>query len=186
MAAENVAPEIPDWIFPGAKVILLVDDYGSRDNPRIYDATVAKLAKLSFTVTFSDDREERINFKNLRSKDQGSGYRNWRYRVIEPTSAEVRRLRELQDRKNSRDKAWRAAKQFTDNNVDRDDLTLIREAIVALIKHGDLVHEQDTANPVHRADSTGGMTRCGKPAADYPFYVRFADQGVTCPDCKEN
>jgi hypothetical protein len=186
MAAENVAPEIPDWIFPGAKVILLVDDYGSRDNPRIYDATVAKLAKLSFTVTFGSDREERINLKDLRSKDHGSSYSHWRYRVIDPTSEEVRRMRQLRDRSHSRDRAWHAAKKFTDNNVNRDDLTLIRETIVALAKHGDLVREQDTANPVHRADSTGGMTRCGKPAANYPFYVRFADQGITCPDCKEN
>lgn len=186
MAAEQSAPEIPEWIYPDAKVILLVDDLDGRDNPTIYDATVAKLAKLSFTVTFGKDREERINFKDLCSKDQGSSYRHWRYRVIDPTSEEVRRIRQLRDRSRSRDKAWHAAKKFTDNNVDRDDLTLIREAIVALVKHGDLIHEQDTTSPVHRADSSGKTTRCGKPVADYPFYIRHIDQGVTCPDCKGN
>lgn len=178
-------PEIPEWIFPGAMVVVLVDDHRSHEDPRVYAGTVGKLAKLSFLVTFGD-QEERINFKDLKSKDQGSTWNRWQYRVINPESAEADRLREIKLRNRSRNRMLAALRPFSDVNAraQRDDLTVIREAIVALSKHADLVLEQDTTSPVHRSGEAE-LTRCGKPRADYPFHVIHIDEGVTCLDCKE-
>lgn len=190
MPATNQAPEVPDWIYPGAKVLLLVDDYGQRGYPIFYRANVVKLAKLSFTVTFGKDgeREERINLRDLCSKSRGStAWSHWSYRVIRPESVEAQRLREIRDRVRSRDRMVDALKPLISVNAreKRDDLELIREAVAALTRHGDLVQQQNTANPVHRFGEAG-LTRCGKQCDDHPHYVSRIDESVTCADCKES
>jgi hypothetical protein len=179
-------PQVPEWIYPGAKVIVLVDSHTSRDDPRVYAGTVGKIAKLSFLVTFGDDQEVRINLKDLKSTQQGSTWSRWYYRVINLESVEAQRLREIKLRNRSRNRMLAALQPLTEVNSrgQRDDLTVIREAIVALSKHADLVLEQDTARPIHRSGKEG-LTRCGKPRDDYPHYVIHIDEGVTCADCKE-
>lgn len=137
----------PEWIFPGAKVILLVDNVDKRDNPTFTHATVDKLAKLSFTVTFTNhgrEATERIYFKNLKSKEFGSSWHHWRYRVIEPTSPEVARLEAVASRVKTRDAARTAMRTLIEkhDNARMDDLTLLREAVVALTVHADVVLAQ--------------------------------------------
>lgn len=143
------SPQIPEWIFPGAEVVLWIDNYDQRDRPTLYAATVGKIAKTSFLVTFKRDNgttgEERIKIDTLLSKDYGTGYRHWHYRVLEPTSERVAQLEAIARRAKSRDAVRTAITKLTVryDNALLDDLTLLREAIVAMTTHADVVLAQD-------------------------------------------
>lgn len=141
-------PQVPEWIYPGAEVVLWVDNYDQRDRPTLYRATVGKIAKASFLVTFERGNgttgEERIKLSTLLSKDYGTGYRHWHYRVLEPTSERVAKLEATARRTASRDNARRAAHALVErhDNALLDDLDLLRAAIVALSAHADVVLAQ--------------------------------------------
>lgn len=141
--------ETPEWIDVGAEVVLLVDNRRRDDVPTFYRATVGKLAKQSFVVAFGRNgtvAEERIRFSDLCSKDFGGTWNHWRYRVLAPDSAEVAHLEALAARGRSREGARRAMRDLIEkhDNARMDDLTLLREAVVALTAHADLVLAQDT------------------------------------------
>ncbi len=141
-------PKIPEWIYPGAEVVVWIDNYDQRNRPTMYPATVGKIAKASFLVTFKRDNgttgEERIKFDRLISKDYGTGYRHWHYRVLEPTSERVAQLEAIARRATSRDAVRTAITKLTVRYDDAllDDLTLLREAIVAMTAHADVVLAQ--------------------------------------------
>lgn len=148
MTADDApAPGVPEWIYPDAPVVVLVDNPDRRDDPTYYHAAVGKVAKLSFTVTFNrhgEDTTERIRLKDLRSKDYGGGWRSWRYQVLEPDSPKVARLERQAARTRSRDQARQAMRGLMEqhDNNRMDDLHLLREAIKALAAHADLVLAQ--------------------------------------------
>lgn len=141
-------PQVPEWIYPGAEVVVHVDNVDRRDDPTIYRATVGKVAKFSFTVEFERSNgttgEERIYLKDLRSKAQGSGWRNWYYVVLHPSSPKVAKLEATRRRADSRDRARLALVKLTEryDAALMDDLDLLRGAIVALSEHADVVLAQ--------------------------------------------
>lgn len=141
-------PQIPEWIYPGAEVVVYVDNYDQRDRPTLYAAVVGKIAKNSFLVTFTRTNgtsgEERIKLDGLVSKNQGTGWRSWYYRVLEPTSERVAKLQATATRSGTRDDARRAMTKLIERHDDAlmDNLDLLRGAIVALSAHADVVLSQ--------------------------------------------
>jgi hypothetical protein len=144
------APEIPDWIYPGAEVVAYESGRDRNADPVFYTATVAKVAKLSFVITFqhrNGSAEERIRFRDMESKRYGGSWSWWSYRVVQPTDEIVARMAARKARNASRYRARVAMHQLVDQHRDErmDDLDLIRAAIKALAAHADLVLDQDGA-----------------------------------------
>lgn len=143
------APPVPDWIYPGAEVVVYETGRDALRDPVFYTATVGKVAKLSFVVTFrrdnGTDAEERIQFKRLESKNYGGSWHIWRYRVVQPTDEIVTQMAARKARNASRWAARRAAQALVKQHSDErmDDLNLLRQAIKALAAHADLVLDQD-------------------------------------------
>jgi hypothetical protein len=148
MAAENDAPEIPEWIYPDATVIVFVANRDRHNKPVYYRGTVGKVAKQSFVVNFTRngvEGNERFNLKSLCSKDFGSTWHRWHYELVQPGSIEARDLEARRDRIRSRDAARHAMRVLIERSDDTkmDDLDLLREAIKALASHADLVLTQN-------------------------------------------
>lgn len=144
-------PVIPDWIYPGAEVVVYETGRDRNTDPVFHTATVGKISKLSFVVTFERGNgttaEERIQFKNLESKRYGGSWTWWTYRVVQPTDEIVARMQARKDRNASRYAARVAMHHLVDQHRDErmDDLGLLRAAIKALAAHADLVLDQDGA-----------------------------------------
>lgn len=148
MAAENDVPEVPEWIYPDATVIVFVTDRDRHNEPVYYRGTVGKIAQQSFVVNFTRNGvkgSERFSLKTLCSKDFGSTWHQWHYELIQPGSTRAHDLKARRNRFRSRDAARRAMRVLTEQHDDTkmDDLDLLREAIKALASHADLVLTQD-------------------------------------------
>lgn len=144
-------PQVPDWIYPGAEVVIYETGRDSKADPVFYTATVGKIAKLSFVVGFrrgnGTDDEERIYLRTLESKDFGGAWKVRTYRVVEPTAEIVARMAAKKARNASRYAARRAMADLIEQHRDErmDDLDLLRTALQAIAAHADLVLDQDGA-----------------------------------------
>lgn len=126
-------PTPPDWITPGAPVVVYstarsTDAEGSGS---YYVTTVRTVAKLSFTVTDERFAEDRFRLSDLRTKDLGSSYNPWHYRVIHPDDPLVRVMKFRNRRANARHEVVRAAEAWLSKHG-RDDtaeLSALRAAV---------------------------------------------------------
>lgn len=140
---------VPDWIYPGAEVVIYATNRDHLADPEFYTATVGKIAKLSFVASFrrgnGTNAEERINLRTLESKNYGTEWHRWAYRVVQPTDEIVARMAARKARNASRREARKAAQALVEQHRDErmDDLNLLRQAIKALAAHADLVLEQE-------------------------------------------
>lgn len=146
--ADQAAPEVPEWIYPDATVIVFVADRDRHNEPVYYRGTVGKIAKQSFVVNFTRngvEGSERFSLRTLCSKDFGSTWHRWHYELVQPGSIKAHDLKASRDRLRSRDAARRAMRVLTEQHDDTkmDDLDLLREAIKALASHADLVLAQN-------------------------------------------
>lgn len=98
------APAVPDWIYPGAPVVVYIDNH-RRDDPEPRDTVVDRVAKLSFTVKALP--RERFKLADQHSK-QGSGWSNWSYVAVPPDSEKAAAVKAAHDRIRRDYRAWSA------------------------------------------------------------------------------
>lgn len=88
------APAVPDWIYPGAPVVVYVDSL-RRDSPEPQDTTVEKVAKLSFTI--KSHPSDRFKIADQRSR-QGDGWHVWWFVVVPADSEEAAEVKATDER----------------------------------------------------------------------------------------
>lgn len=119
----------PDWIYPGAEVIVWRDIPGAGMLATYHRTKVAKVAGKSFTVEkFSD----RFQLADLSTRRQGSTWSGWYYRVVPIGSDKHYELRAARKRENIMAAARDAAETWQRSREDRAAITAVIDAFTAL------------------------------------------------------
>lgn len=122
--------QAPEWLVPGAQVVVWEDGRSSYDsNPSARVVTVKSIGKMWLSL---DGLDEKIRIDTLQSKDFGSRFTHWRYKIAERHSdlGSQMLIKTILGRRF--DNAKSAARDFEKTRLHRKERVALRDAITTL------------------------------------------------------
>lgn len=127
-----------DWIKPGASVVVYQEGHRSASTAR--RTTIARVAKLSFTVVGGDDR---FKISTQRTNRRGGSWNTWNYRCVPADSDKAKDLLHGQRHQHLEYKAREACEAWCRDRTEANRLTAV-EALTKLGEFGPRPTEETT------------------------------------------
>jgi hypothetical protein len=124
MAAKEI--EVPEWLVPGAKVVVWKDGMYGDQSPEARIDTVRAVGKMWINL---ENLGEKIRIDTLRSKEFGGEWHHWRYQIDERGAGQAVKMLNRTNMINAKNAAGNAARAW-EKDIYNDELRVaLRDAL---------------------------------------------------------